>query len=37
MIVMMVCVALIQLLVGTRKLGRRQELQGRPAAAEPAE
>jgi hypothetical protein len=37
MIVMVVCVVLIQLLVGTRKLGRRKELQGRGPAAEPAE
>lgn len=37
MIVMILCVVVIQVLVGTRKLGRRQELQGRPAAAEPAE
>ncbi|WP_245904381.1 ABC transporter permease [Roseicyclus mahoneyensis] len=36
MIVMIGCVALIQLAVGTRRLGRRQELQGRPAA-DPAE
>jgi iron(III) transport system permease protein len=32
MIVMILCVVVIQLLVGTRKLGRRQELQGRPTA-----
>jgi iron(III) transport system permease protein len=37
MIVMVVCVVLIQLLVGTRKLGRRKELQGRGPAVEPAE
>jgi iron(III) transport system permease protein len=37
MIVMVVCVAFIQLLVGTRKLGRRKELQGRGPAGEPAE
>ena len=37
MMVMVVCVAVIQLLVGARKLGRRQELQGRPPAPEPAE
>ena len=37
MIVMVVCVALIQLLVGTRKLGRRKELQGRGPALEAAE
>ncbi len=36
MIVMILCVAVIQFIVGTRKLGRRQELQGR-AATEPAE
>jgi iron(III) transport system permease protein len=36
MIVMILCVVVIQFLVGTRKLGRRQELQGR-TAAEPAE
>jgi iron(III) transport system permease protein len=35
MIVMIACVALIQLLVGTRKLGRRTELQG--TAPTPAE
>lgn len=37
MIVMVVCVAVIQLLVGTRKLGRRSGLQGRAPAAKPAE
>jgi iron(III) transport system permease protein len=37
MIVMVVCVAMIQLLVGARKLGRRKELQGRGPAAEPAQ
>ncbi|MCU0907527.1 MAG: iron ABC transporter permease [Rhodobacteraceae bacterium] len=37
MIVMVVCVVLIQLAVGTRKLGRRKELQGRGPAPEPAE
>jgi iron(III) transport system permease protein len=37
MIVMVVCVAVIQLLVGTRRLGRRKELQGRGQAVEPAE
>jgi iron(III) transport system permease protein len=37
MIVMVVCVAVIQVLVGARKLGRRKELQGRGPAAEPAE
>ena len=36
MIVMILCVVIIQLLVGTRKLGRRQELQGGTASA-PAE
>ncbi|MEX3016123.1 ABC transporter permease [Gymnodinialimonas hymeniacidonis] len=36
MIVMILCVVIIQLLVGTRKLGRRKELQGGGAAA-PAE
>ena len=36
MIVMILCVVVIQLIVGTRKLGRRQELQGR-TDAEPAE
>ena len=36
MIVMILCVVVIQLAVGTRKLGRRQELQGR-TAADPAE
>jgi iron(III) transport system permease protein len=37
MIVMVVCVAFIQLLVGARRLGRRKELQGRGQAVEPAE
>jgi iron(III) transport system permease protein len=36
MIVMILCVVVIQFLVGSRKLGRRQELQGGAAAA-PAE
>lgn len=36
MIVMILCVVIIQLLVGNRKLGRRRELQGGQAAA-PAE
>jgi iron(III) transport system permease protein len=36
MIVMIFCVVIIQLVVGTRKLGRRKELQG-GQAAEPAE
>jgi iron(III) transport system permease protein len=36
MIVMILCVVIIQVIVGTRKLGRRQELQGRPAQ-QPAE
>jgi iron(III) transport system permease protein len=36
MIVMILCVVVIQFIVGTRKLGRRQELQGR-TATDPAE
>ncbi len=37
MIVMIVCVVVIQALVGTRKLGRRNELHGRGQAPAPAE
>ncbi len=37
MIVMILCVVVIQFIVGTRRLGRRQELQGRGPAVEPAE
>jgi iron(III) transport system permease protein len=37
MIVMIVCVVVIQALVGTRKLGRRKELQGKGQVPEPAE
>ncbi|GAB5449295.1 MAG: iron ABC transporter permease [Gymnodinialimonas sp.] len=37
MIVMIVCVVVIQGIVGTRKLGRRKELQGKGQVPEPAE